>query len=218
MRTRSDRLTGHTPPNLASSDSVRIVSQARVWQGRFAVDVVEFRQRRFDGDWSGLRRWELLRRGAAAAVLPYDPWSDRVLLIEQFRLPAHAAGLDPVMVELPAGLCDPGEDAEDTVRREMVEETGLAVDRVERVGDFLLTPGGADERVALFAGRLRLAEPSGPSGSFGLAAEQEDIRARIWSAEAAIEDAVAGRFPNSVTAIGLLWLAARRVWLRAQWT
>ena len=41
-------------------------------------------------------------------LLPYDPVADTVVLIEQFRLPALAAGLDPVLVELPAGLCDDG--------------------------------------------------------------------------------------------------------------
>ena len=37
-------------------------------------------------------------------------------------------------------------------------------------------------------------------------------------AEDAIAAAVDGRYPNSVTTIALLWLAARRDWLREEWT
>jgi ADP-ribose pyrophosphatase len=182
--------------------------------------VIEFRQRRFDGAWSGTRRWEVFLRGRAAALLPYDPVSDSVVLIEQFRLPAFLAGLQPVMTELPAGLSDGDETAEETIRRELIEEAGLTADRLERVGEFLLTPGGSDELVTLFAGRVA-APPCGPDGIAGiggLAAEQEDIRLRVWPAARAIEAAVAGEFANSVTSLGLLWLAARHSWLRERWT
>lgn len=204
------------PENL----NVEIVSERRVWSGRFALDVVKFRQRRFDGAMSGERTWELFRRGRAAALLPYDPWSDTVVLIEQFRLPVMAAGLDPITVEIPAGLCDEGEDAEATVRREAVEEMGLSADLIAPIGDFVLTPGGSDERCTMFVGRVRApaAAADGLAGAGGLASEHEDIRVRVWPADRAIAQAVEGRFPNSVTTIALLWLAARREGLRAQWS
>ncbi|HYZ61013.1 MAG TPA: NUDIX domain-containing protein [Acetobacteraceae bacterium] len=206
-------------PKLPAHDDVQIISDRPVWSGRFQLDLVKFRQRRFDGAWSGERTWELFRRGRAAAVLPYDPWTDQVVLMEQFRLPALAAGLDPVMVEVPAGLCDDGEDPETTVHREVKEEIGLEADLLERIGDFVLTPGGSDERCTLFAGRVRApaAGPDGIAGNGGLASEHEDIRSRVWPAEHAVADAIEGRFANSVTALALLWLAARRDLLRAKW-
>lgn len=198
---------------------VQIVSNDVAWSGRFSVDVVKFRHRRFDGAMSGVRTWELFVRGRAAAVLPYDPVSDQVALIEQFRLPALAAGLEPVMVEIPAGLCDSGEDPGTTATRESMEETGLGVDLMERIGDFVLTPGGSDERCTVFVGRIH-APPAGPGGVIGaggLAAEHEDIRVRLHPAADAIAAAIAGQYPNSVTTIALLWLAARREWLRGHW-
>ena len=204
---------------MRANPDVEIRSEDRVWSGRFAVDLIEFRHRRFDGEWSGLRRWELFRRGRAAAILPYDPVADSVLLIEQFRLPALAADLSPVLVELPAGLCDGDEPPERTAHRELAEETGATADRLELIGQFLLTPGGSDECVTVYAGRIAVpaADADGVAGSGGLAAEHEDIRLRVWPAARAIERAVAGAFPNSVTAIALLWLAARRDWLRTRW-
>ncbi len=135
------RMTSHSFPGLPAHPDVRVSSEQRVWSGRFPLDVVRFHHRRFDGAMSGERTWEVWRRGRAAALLPYDPVTDAVVLIEQFRLPALVAGLDPVLVELPAGLCDDGEIPETTARRETLEEMGLAVGAMQRIAGFLLTPG-----------------------------------------------------------------------------
>ena len=205
--------------SLSSSPDVVIDSEETVWQGRFALQRIGFRQRRFDGTISAPREWELLRRGTASAVLPYDPVRDLVVMIEQFRLPAYAAGLPPYMMELAAGLIDGADDAETTIRRESVEEMGLELGRMHRIGDFLLTPGGCDELCTLFAGEVDAggADADGLMGTRGLASEQEDIRVWALPAGRAIEQALAGCYPNSVASIGLLWFAARRDWLRAQW-
>lgn len=196
-----------------------VESDETVWNGRFPLQRIRFRHRRFDGRMSGTRTWELWRRGRAAALLPYDPVADSVVLIEQFRLPALAAGVDPVLVEIPAGLCDPGEAPEATLLREAEEEMAITPRRLARVGDFLLTAGGSDENVALYVGEVT-APPSGPDGlvgAAGLAAEEEDIRVRVWPATDAIAAATDGKFANSVTAIALLWLGLRRDRLREEW-
>ncbi len=206
-------------PPIPSSPDVEILSEDRAYAGRFALDVVRFRHRRFDGTMSGPRTWEVFRRGRAAALLPYDPDADSVVLMEQFRLPALAAGADPIMLEIPAGLCDPGETPEQTIARETREEIGVEADCLERVGDFVLTPGGADENVRIFVGRVRApsAGPGGIAGHGGLASEHEDIRVRVIPAGEAIAKALGGQVQNSVTALALLWLAARRDELRARW-
>ena len=201
-------------PSLPSYPGLTVETAETVWDGRFPLQRVQFRHVRFDGSESGLRTWELWRRGRAAAMLPYDPARDVFVLIEQFRLPALAAGLDPVMREVPAGLCDAGEEPEATVRRELQEETGLVASDVVPIGDYLLTPGGADERCALFLGRVEAPENT---GSFGLKTENEDIRLVLQPASTAIADALAGRTPNSVLAIALLWFASSRDAVRRRW-
>ena len=209
------------PPTLPLHPDVRIEAEERVWDGRFPLDRVRFRNRRFDGTFSGPRTWEVWRRGRAAAMLPYDPVADAVVLIEQFRLPALAAGLDPIVVEVPAGLCDAGESDEATIRREMAEETGLTAGRLRKITDILLSSGGADEVCALFVGEIAAPQAVGPDGLCGvsgLASEHEDIRLRVWSAERACAAALDGAFVNSAAAIALLWLNARRDELRREWT
>jgi ADP-ribose pyrophosphatase len=207
-------------PPLPPHPDVEVNSDQRVWNGRFPLDVVRFRHRRFDGAMSGVKTWEVWRRGRAAAVLPYDPIADVVVLIEQFRLPALVAGLDPVLVELPAGLCDDGETPELTARRETTEEMGIEVGALRHIGGFLLTPGGSDELCELYVGRVQApsADADGIAGHGGMAAELEDIRVRVWPATQAIEAALAGRINNSVAAIGLLWLAVRHAALREEWS
>ena len=207
------------PSKLPAHPDVAVESDQTVWNGRFALQVVKFRNRRFDGAMSGLRTWELWRRGRAAALLPYDPVADAVVLIEQFRLPALAAGVEPVMVEVPAGLCDPGENPAVTLIREAQEEMHLTPRRILHIGDFLLTPGGCDENVSLHVGEITVppAGADGIVGTGGLAAENEDIRIRVWPAPRAIGTALDGGFPNSVTSLALLWLAARRERLRRDW-
>src|SRR5437879_10488209 len=82
------------------------------------VDIVRFRHRLFAGGWSGERVWDVIRRGAAAAVLLYDPERDSVVLIEQFRVAALFAGRSPWQIEAVAGLVDTDETAAEVGRRE----------------------------------------------------------------------------------------------------
>jgi len=203
----------------AAHPDVTIESDERVWNGRFPLDRIRFRQRRFDGAWSDTRTWELWRRARAAALLPYDPVADAVVLIEQFRLPALAAGFDPVQVEIPAGLADRPESAEATARRETEEEAGLRPDRVQPIAEVMLLPGGCDEVCNLFIGRVTVpaADTDGIAGHGGLLSEQEDIRVRVWPAQEAIAAALAGNISNVLTMLALLWLAARRNTLRQEW-
>jgi ADP-ribose pyrophosphatase len=189
-----------------------LLSDETVWDGRFALQRIRFRHRRFDGAMSGVLTWELWRRGGAVAVLPYDPRADRVVLIEQFRLPALAAGVNPVMTEIVAGLGEPGEAQEVTARRELREETGLACGRLELVTETLLMQGGCDESIAIY-----VAEVTAPAenGTFGLVAEEENIRVKVMPAPTAI--AAATSLGNATGTLALLWLAANRDRLRREW-
>jgi len=148
-------------------------------------------------------------------VLPYDPWSDRVALIEQFRLPALAAGFKPIMTECVAGLLEPGEDPLEAARRETAEESGLEPDLMEPIGHFMLMQGGCDEHVRMFCGRVRLDVDS--EGNFGLGSEHEDTRVRVLPAEAGFAMLDDGAMQNATGALALMWLRHHRDRLRREW-
>jgi len=194
-----------------------VLSDEVVWDGRFPVQRIRFRRRRFDGAEGGVQTWELWRRGFAVAVLPFDPWTDRVALIEQFRLPALSAGFDPVMLECPAGLMEEGEDPLDCARRELAEETGLEPDRLLGLGRYILNQGGSDETISLFVARVRLPE-EGLLGHHGLQSEHEDIRLRVVAAGDAIAMLDDNRMANATGALCLSGFARRRAALLQDWT
>lgn len=203
-------------PPIAPLPGLEVEGDDVVYGNRFAMQRVRFRYRRFDGTRSGTLTWELWRRGRGVVILPYDPATDRVALIEQFRLPAHAAGLRPVQVELPAGLLEPDEDPALAGMRELAEEAGLKARAMERIGPFLLMPGGCDEVVHFYCAHVDLDAEA--SGSHGLAHENEDTRVIIRTAGEAFAMLAAGALEGAPTALALMWLQLNRARLRAEWS
>lgn len=193
---------------------VRIHDRETLWQGYFQIDRYRLSHRLFAGGWSEPIVREVFERGHAAALLPYDPVRDAVVLIEQFRIGALAAGDDPWLIEIVAGIIEQGETAEDVVRRETQEEAGCMVDRIVPMMDAFTTPGGSSERVVLFCGRV---DSSGVGGIHGVADEGEDIRAFVEPLHAALDRIDRGEITNLFTIAALQWVALKRDHLRREW-
>jgi ADP-ribose pyrophosphatase len=195
-------------------DDVEIVEKATVYKGRFQVDRYRLRHKLHDGGWSEPFVREVFERGHAAAVLPYDPVLDRMVLIEQFRPGAYAAGLHPWLIEAVAGIIDPGETAEQVIRREAVEEAGVEIFEIEKVAKCMVTPGACSEYVDIHVGRV---DASKCGGVHGLAHEHENIRAFTLSVDEAERMLAAQEFTNVVTIVAVQWLLLNRMRLRDSW-
>ncbi|WP_426957756.1 NUDIX domain-containing protein [Muricoccus radiodurans] len=191
-------------------------SEETVWDGRFPVQRVRFRYRKRDGSLSGTLTWELWRRGQGVIILPWDPVTDRVALIEQFRLPALAAGEEPLMTECPAGLLEPDENPVECARRELTEETGLTAGRVAKIGTFMTIQGGADERIHCHVVEVSLDGVTGSSN--GLVSENEETTVVVMDAAEAFAMANDNRLRNAPAVISLLWLQVNQARLRAEWS
>ncbi|MCJ7690188.1 MAG: NUDIX hydrolase [Clostridiaceae bacterium] len=112
----------------------------------------------------GLRNWSIASRkdlttlknnyfnGAeenidAVIIVATHMDEDKIVVIKQFRIP-----LNDYVYEIPAGLIDPGEDVETTAKRELKEETGLdliKIDYNKTKPKVYISTGMTDESVAL---------------------------------------------------------------------
>ena len=190
------------------TDDVEIIARETAYQGYFRIDRYRLRHRHFDGRMGGAHLREVFERGHAAALIPYDPVLDQVVLIEQFRIGAYAAGQPPWLTEIVAGIIEDGEAAEQVVRRELMEEAGLElIGAPEPVAEFLVSPGCSTETVTVFCGRV---DATGAGGIHGLEHENEDIRVLAMSFAAAMARLEAGRSGNTPGIIVLQWLAPTR--------
>ena len=203
------------PERAHSDERVEILDKDRVFDGYFQVDRYRLRHRKFEGGWTAPLSREVFERGHAAAVLPYDPVVDKVVLIEQFRAGALAAGRDPWLIEIVAGILEPDETPQALARREAVEEAGCTISELEPIADLLLSPGACSETVVIYCGRV---DSSGRGGVHGLDSEGEDIRVTVCSADEAFALVAEGKVSNAVALIALQWLALNREALRRLWT
>lgn len=191
------------------------VLESRIgYKGFFRIDVHRLRHRRFDGGMTDEMQREIFERGHAAAVLPYDPVRDEVLLIRQFLPGAYFGGGLPRPLQIIAGMIEEGETAEEVARREAVEEAGVAIGRLELAHAFLPSPGGSSERVSVFCAEADLAAAG---GIHGLAAEHEDIRVEVYPADQAIAMLDDGRIEAGPAVVALSWFARHRERLRRDW-
>src|SRR5215469_5132988 len=163
------------PPVFQTSHpDVEIARSQTVSARHLRIDTFGFRHRLFSGEWSAERSYDVLRRGKAIAIVLYDPDHDRVVLVEQFRLPALLAGSSPWQLEAAAGLIDTDETPQAVAARETHEETGLAlIGEPIPIQHYLSSAGNSDEGIFLFYGRV---DSTAAAGVHGLPEEHEDIR------------------------------------------
>jgi len=196
-------------------DRTVVVDQKEsAFRGYFHIDRYTLRHALFNGGVSRPVIRELLERGHAVAVLPYDPVRDAVVLLEQFRIGAYAAGMGPWLLEVVAGIIDAGETPEAVAERETLEESGCRVTALEPVARWLSSPGCTSETVALYIGRV---DAGAVHGIHGLADEGEDIRPFMVPADTLLRMLDEGRLDNATTLIAAQWLALNRDRLRARW-
>ena len=94
----------------------------------------------------GTAKRELVFHSGAVAMIPLTA-EGKIVLVKQFRKP-----LEQVILEIPAGKIDPGEEnqLETTAMRELEEETGYRAGQLTYINSMYLSPGFANEKLALY--------------------------------------------------------------------
>ncbi|HEY0635764.1 MAG TPA: ADP-ribose diphosphatase [Gammaproteobacteria bacterium] len=193
---------------------VEILERRVTHQGFFRMEKFRLRHRLFCGAMSEPISRELFERGHAAALLLYDPWRDTVVLLEQFRIGALDIPGGPWLVEIVAGVIDKDETPEQVARREAVEEAGCAVQEMEFICEYLVSPGGTSERISLYCGCV---DSRGVGGIHGLAEEAEDIRVSVVPFSLVWQWLEQGTINSASPIIALQWLCMHRESLRQRW-
>jgi ADP-ribose pyrophosphatase len=156
--------------------------------------------RRADAD---VETRDLLRAGAAVAVLPIDLDRDEGVLIRHFRLAAQLANGKGDLVEIVAGHVEANEARRETARRECLEEIGVAPRLLIELFTYLTSPGLTDEEVTVFLGIVDASRAAVPA-----AAEREASALLRVPIDAALSALAAVR--NGPLVAALQWLALNR--------
>ncbi|ASN87427.1 ADP-ribose diphosphatase [Pectobacterium versatile] len=201
-------------PVTFTKDDVEIIARETLYDGFFSLERYRFRHRLFNGGMSGEVSREILERGHAVVLLPYDPVRDEVVLIEQIRIAAYDTSASPWLFELVAGMIEPGESHEAVARREAEEEAGLRVGRCRPIINYLASPGGTSERLAVMVGEV---DTRTAKGIHGLAEENEDIRVHVVSRKQSYQWVEEGIVDNAASVIALQWLALHHEELKREW-
>ena len=135
----------------------KTVSRKIAFEGRvFQVEVKDVEL--FDGSIS--QREVVLHNGGATIVALDDDLN--VYLVRQFRSP-----YEKVLLELPAGKLEKGEDPRECAIRELKEETGMQAETVEDLGKMYATPGYCSEIIHMYLARgLSFGEGNPDDGEF----------------------------------------------------
>jgi nudix-type nucleoside diphosphatase (YffH/AdpP family) len=181
----------------------------RPYTDYFAMRDFRLRYRKFDGTMSAEVSRAAFVSGDASLVLPYDPRTDQILVLEQFRMAPFARGdKNPWLYEPVAGMIDLGETPQDCAIREAKEEADLDISHLIPISKSYPSPGGSTTFFHSFLGLCNLDNYNTKIG--GVADENEDIRPHILPADQAIDMAIQGGFRALPLAMMVLWLQQYR--------
>lgn len=134
---------------------------------------------------------EVMRHVGAAAVVPLTD-DGNVILVRQYRYP-----FAQVMLEIPAGKLDPGEEPLECAKRELLEETGVIAQDFVYLGAFYPSVAMLDEVIHLFLARNFTKGDSNLDADEFLNVEQRPLSALV-------EEIMAGGVPDGKTQAAVL--------------
>ncbi len=122
----------------------------------------------------------ILEHPGAAGAVPLLP-GGRILMVQQYRA---AAGRETL--EIPAGKLEPGETPEESIRRELIEETGYRAGSLKHLRSYYPSMGISDEIIHIFRAEALtlIGEPSGEeTGLKTVILPLDEVREKIESGE-----------------------------------
>ena len=178
------------------------IKKKTLYSGFFQLHQLTFKHKKHDGSWSIPLTREVFSGAHVATVLPYDPCSKKIVLLEQIRVGLIENGRNPMIKEIVAGMIDNGETPEEAAIRECKEEIGCEVKKLTKIHSYYPAPGSSKSFYHLF-----LAEVESFKGDqiLGKKDEDEDILVRCYTLEEVKDMLDNGKIINGLTLIALQW-------------
>ena len=140
---------------------------------------------------------EVVEHSPAVCVLAENE-AGEILFVRQHRYPVGRA-----VLELPAGVVEPGENPLETAHRELREEVGMDARSMTEITWFYTSPGFCDEEIILFFARDLFFSPK--EGD-----DDETIQVEFWNREALIRGLENREIRDGKTLMALYWYLLKK--------
>lgn len=134
---------------------------------------------------------EIVRHPGAVCVVPLTNEGE-VVMVKQFRYP-----FDKVLLEIPAGKLEAGEDPLEAVKRELEEESGAVAGKIDHLGELYTTVAIFDEIIQVYLARDLTFKDAHPD-------EDEFIETTKIQLDTLIDMIMKGEIRDAKTQIALL--------------
>jgi GDP-mannose pyrophosphatase NudK len=188
---------------------VHIKDRKTVSDDHALLQKVKYELEKNNGEKIGQER-EVYDHGNAVAVLLFNKEEKKILLTRQFRLPTFLNGNPTgLLLEACAGIVEEGEDPAETMKREILEETGYEVEEVKKVYEAYSSAGVLTELLYLYLAPYNASMKKEKGG--GLKEEGEDIMLVELPLDRATQMLENGEIRDAKTIILLQYLLMQKI-------
>jgi ADP-ribose pyrophosphatase len=182
----------------------------RVFDEFFKIDRAVLQYEQFDGALTD----DVVRlnfdRGDSVAALLVDWEKEKIILIKQFRYPVFSKEQSKAWTwEIVAGMVEEDVSLEESIKREIAEETGYSISKVQLLFSFYPTPGGSNEKVYLYYAEVNQKGQKLSGG--GVKSEGEDILVQEFSFYDVLKMIDSAEIIDAKTIIALLWFKEKKL-------
>jgi len=178
------------------NDDITITKTQILSDNFYTLKQISYQYKTEEGNIQEAKR-EVYDRGNGVAVLLYNKQNNTVILTKQFRLPTYVnANPTGMMIEVCAGSLEK-ENPEECVIREIQEETGYRIPKVEKIFESYMSPGAVTEILHFYVAEYRPEMKVDEGG--GLDEEHENIEVLELDFKEAYQMISSGKIKDSKT-------------------
>lgn len=186
-----------------------IKDESVIYKGHGVLKEICYEQEKKNGQRKQQQR-VLFDHGHAATALLYNREKKTIVLTKQFRLATFVNGYGKgELLEACAGLLEKGEKPEESIKREIEEETGYKIEQVEKIAEAYSSPGAFTELVHYFIAPYSPAQKLTSGG--GIEGEGEEVTVVEMPFEKAMLLAENGEINDAKTLLLLYYLQAKQL-------